>query len=173
MLGVIAILLLLLAALAAGAVFLPRLLRGELGALQQTTATELGAMQERTSRELSARNAEFELRLQGLEQTLNTRLAATTQTTTQIHDRLGQMTQATGEMIARAKELGKLEQALRPPKACPSICVCYTPPSPTRLAGAARAFPSGAPRSNLKPPSAPNQSRCPFGCATAYRPGIG
>src|SRR6266550_252469 len=117
MLGVIAILLLLLAALAAGAVFLPRLLRGELGALQQTTATELGAMQERTSRELSARNAEFELRLQGLEQTLNTRLAATTQTTTQIHDRLGQMTQATGEMIARAKELGKLEQALRPPKA--------------------------------------------------------
>src|SRR5207245_7901373 len=64
-----------------------------------------------------ARNAEFELRLQGLEQTLNTRLAATTQTTTQIHDRLGQMTQATGEMIARAKELGKLEQALRPPKA--------------------------------------------------------
>ena len=117
MLGVIAILLVLLAALAAGAVFLPRLLRGELGALQQTTATELGAMQERTSRELSARNAEFELRLQGLEQTLNTRLAATTQTTTQIHDRLGQMTQATGEMIARAKELGKLEQALRPPKA--------------------------------------------------------
>src|SRR3954454_19254042 len=117
MLGVIAILLVLLAALAAGAVFLPRLLRGELGVLQQTTATELGAMQERTSRELSARNAEFELRLQGLEQTLNTRLAATTQTTTQIHDRLGQMTQATGEMIARAQDLARLEQALRPPKA--------------------------------------------------------
>ena len=55
MLGVIAILLLLLAALAAGAVFLPRLLRCELPELQQTTATELGAMQERTSRELSAR----------------------------------------------------------------------------------------------------------------------
>src|SRR5204862_8113674 len=73
--------------------------------------------QERTSGELSARNAEFELRLQGLEQTLNTRLAATTQTTTQIHDRLGQMTHATTEMIERAKELGKLEQALRPPKA--------------------------------------------------------
>ena len=117
MLGLIAILLVLLAALAAGAVFLSRLLRGELGALQQTTATELGSMQERTSRELAARNSEFELRLQGLEQTLNTRLAATSQTTTQIHDRLGQMTQATGEMIERAKELGKLEQALRPPKA--------------------------------------------------------
>src|SRR5690242_17235719 len=105
-LGLAAILLVLLAALAAGAIFLPRLLRGELGALQERTASEL-----------SARNAEFELRLQGLEQTLNTRLAATTQTTTQIHDRLGQMTQATAEMIERAKELGKLEQALRPPKA--------------------------------------------------------
>src|SRR3954467_12760436 len=106
MLGLVAILLILLAALAAGAIFLPRLLRGELGALQ-----------ERTANELSARNAEFELRLQGLEQTLNTRLAATTQTTTQIHDRLGQMTQATGEMIARGRELGNREGALGPPKA--------------------------------------------------------
>jgi DNA recombination protein RmuC len=102
----VVILLVVLAALAAGAVFLPRLLR-----------TELGELQERTAGELSTRNAEFELRLQGLEQTLNTRLAATTQTATQIHDRLGQMTQATAEMIERAKELGKLEQALRPPKA--------------------------------------------------------
>ena len=106
MIGLVAIVLLVLAALAAGAVFLPRLLRGELGALQ-----------ERTAAELSARNAEFELRLQGLEQSLNTRLAATTQTTTQIHERLGQMTRATTEMIDRAKDLGRLEQALRPPKA--------------------------------------------------------
>src|SRR5690242_1552818 len=106
MLGVIAILFVVLAAIAAGAVFLPRLLRGELGALQEKAASEL-----------SARNAEFELRLQGLEQSLNTRLAATSQTTTQIHERLGQMTRATTEMIDRAKELGKLEQALRPPKA--------------------------------------------------------
>src|SRR3954462_8565828 len=83
MLGVIAILLVLLAALAAGAVLLPRLLRGELGALQQTTAPELGAMPERIESGWSSRNAEFELRLQGREQTLNTRLAATTQTTTQ------------------------------------------------------------------------------------------
>ena len=69
------------------------------------------------AQDLSSRNAEFELRLQGLEQTLNTRLAATAQTTTQVADRLGQMTRATSEMIERAKDLGKLEQALRPPKA--------------------------------------------------------
>ncbi|HET7757990.1 MAG TPA: hypothetical protein VFK87_12100, partial [Steroidobacteraceae bacterium] len=54
---------LVLAALGAAAIFLPRLLRGELGALREQTANDL-----------SARNAEVELRLQGMEQTLNTRL---------------------------------------------------------------------------------------------------
>ena len=63
-----------------------------------------------------------------MEQTLNTRLteldtkvdgrlAATTQTTTQIHERLGEVTKATETMIARAQDLARLEQALRPPKA--------------------------------------------------------
>src|SRR5215469_5587118 len=108
---------LVLVALAAAAVYLPRLLRGELGALREQTASEL-----------SARNAEVELRLQGMEQTLNTRLteldtkvdgrlAATTQTATRIHERLGEVTKATETMIARAQDLARLEQALRPPKA--------------------------------------------------------
>jgi DNA recombination protein RmuC len=108
---------LMLVALAAAFVYLPRLLRGELGALREQTANEL-----------SARNSEVELRLQGMEQTLSTRLteldtkvdgrlAATTQTTTQIHERLGEVTKATETMIARAQDLARLEQALRPPKA--------------------------------------------------------
>jgi DNA recombination protein RmuC len=108
---------LVLVALVAAAFLLPRLLRGEFGALREQAATEL-----------SARNAEVELRLQGMEQTLNTRLkeldtkvdgrlAATTQTTTQIHERLGEVTEATKTMIARAQDLARLEQALRPPKA--------------------------------------------------------
>lgn len=108
---------LFVAALAAAVVLLPRFLRGEFGALRERTATDL-----------SARNAEVELRLQGMEKTLNTRLteldtkvdgrlAATTKTTTQIHERLGEMTRATGEMVERARQLGRLEQALRPPKA--------------------------------------------------------
>jgi DNA recombination protein RmuC len=111
------LILVVLVALAAAAVYLPRLLRGELSALRDQTATEL-----------SARNAEVELRLQGMEQTLSTRLteldtkvdgrlAATTQTTTQIHERLGEVTKATETMIARAQDLARLEQALRPPKA--------------------------------------------------------
>jgi DNA recombination protein RmuC len=108
---------LVLAAVGAAAVFLPRLLRGELGALREQTANDL-----------SARNAEVELRLQGMEQTLNTRLteldtkvdgrlASTTQTATQVYERLGEVTKATETMIARAQDLARLEQALRPPKA--------------------------------------------------------
>src|ERR1700759_657323 len=117
MLGLVAILILVLGALGAAVVYLPRLLRGELGALREQTANDL-----------SARNNEVELRLQGMEQTLNTRLteldtkvdgrlAATTQTTTRIHERLGEGTKATETMIARAQDLARLEQALRPPKA--------------------------------------------------------
>jgi DNA recombination protein RmuC len=108
---------LVLVALAAAAVLLPRLLRGELGALRELTAHEL-----------TARNSQVELRLQGMENTLNARLteldtkvdgrlAATTQTATQIHERLGEVTKATETMIARAQDLARLEQALRPPKA--------------------------------------------------------
>jgi DNA recombination protein RmuC len=117
MLGLVAILILVLGALGAAVVYLPRLLRGELGALREQTANDL-----------SARNNEVELRLQGMEQTLNTRLteldtkvdgrlAASTQTTTRIHERLGEVTKATETMIARAQDLARLEQALRPPKA--------------------------------------------------------
>ena len=114
--GLVAIVV-VLAALGAGALLLPRLLRGELGALREQTASDL-----------SQRNAQVELRLQGMEQTLNTRLTeldtkvdgrleASTKTTTQIHERLGEVTKATETMIARAQDLARLEQALRPPKA--------------------------------------------------------
>jgi DNA recombination protein RmuC len=109
--------LVVLAALGAASILLPRFLRGELGALREQTAGDL-----------SARNAEVELRLQGMEKTLNQRLAeldtkvdgrlaATTKTTSQIHERLGEVTKATETMIARAQDLARLEQALRPPKA--------------------------------------------------------
>ena len=109
--------LLLVAAGAVAAVFLPRLLRGELGALR-----------EQTTGELAARNADVDRRLQGFEQTLSTRLSeidekvdrrleSSTKTASQIHERLGEVTKATAEMIDRAKDLGRLEQALRPPKA--------------------------------------------------------
>ncbi len=105
MTGLIAIVV-ALAALGGGLLLLPRLLRGELGALREQTANDL-----------SQRNAQVELRLQGMEKTLNARLTESTATTSRIHERLGEVTKATETMIARAQDLARLEQALRPPKA--------------------------------------------------------
>lgn len=109
--------LLVVAAVGTAAVFLPRLIRGELGALRDQTANDL-----------SARNAEVDRRLSGLEQTLNTRLteldqrvdtrlAASATTANQMSQQLGEAAEATKTMIARAQDLARLEQALRPPKA--------------------------------------------------------
>jgi DNA recombination protein RmuC len=114
---VVVLIVLVLAALGAATLLLPRLLRGELGALREQAA-----------RELSARNADVDRRLEGVIETMDRRLAALDtkidarlatagETTTQIHERLGVVSQATAEMIERAKELSRLEQALRPPKA--------------------------------------------------------
>ena len=108
---------LVLAVLAVAIVLVPRVLRGELGALR-----------DETTRELTARNADVDRRLEGVIETMDRRLGeldtkvdrrleTAGKTTTQIHERLGEVTKATAEMIERAKELGKLEQVLRPPKA--------------------------------------------------------
>jgi DNA recombination protein RmuC len=97
---------LVLAALVAAAVLLPRLLRTELATLRMETARQLGE-----------RNAEVDRRLADVTQTLDRRLATSGQTATQIHERLGEVTKATETMIARAQDLARLEQALRPPKA--------------------------------------------------------
>jgi len=103
---VVGLVILVLAALAAAAFLVPRALAGQLAALREETA-----------RQLSERNADVDRRLADVTETLDRRLATTGQATTQIHERLGEVTKATAEMIARAKELGRLEQALRPPKA--------------------------------------------------------
>lgn len=103
---VIGALILVALALAAAAVLVPRLLRGE----------------------LSARNADVDRRLQHVVETMDRRLSeldtkvdrrleTAQQTTARIHERLGEMTRATAEINERAKDLGRLEQALRPPKA--------------------------------------------------------
>ena len=103
---VTALIVLVLGALAGLALFLPRLLRGELATLRRETAEEL-----------DRRNADVDRRLAEVTQTLDRRLDTAGKTSTQIHEKLGEVTKATEEMIARAKDLGRLEQALRPPKA--------------------------------------------------------
>jgi DNA recombination protein RmuC len=103
---VVGLLILVVLALAGAAFMLPRLV-----------AAQVGAMRDETARQLNERNADVDRRLADMTETVDRRLAGAGQATTQIHERLGEVTKATAEMIARAKELGRLEQALRPPKA--------------------------------------------------------
>jgi DNA recombination protein RmuC len=56
-------------------------------------------------------------RLHELDVKVDGRLKDATQTTERIHERLGEVGNATKEMLDRAKDLARLEQALRPPKA--------------------------------------------------------
>lgn len=91
--------------LAAG-VWLVRVLRAELAALRSDTRAEL-----------AERNAEVDRRLDAMTQTMDRRLESTSQTTKEIHERLGKLGEATVTMNDRVRDLARLEQALRPPKA--------------------------------------------------------
>src|ERR687886_321860 len=89
---------------------------------------ELVALRAESTRELAERNADVDRRLQAfaemtdrrlatVDTKLDRRLEATAQTTNKIHERLGRVDEATTQMLERAKDLARLEQALRPPKA--------------------------------------------------------
>jgi DNA recombination protein RmuC len=98
----------LLLVLLAGAAlaWLARLIRRELNALRADSAAQL-----------AERNAEVDRRLEAMTQTMDRRLETTANTNTQVQRQLGMLGQANTEILARANELKKLEQALRPPKA--------------------------------------------------------
>jgi DNA recombination protein RmuC len=100
------LLVLLAAALAFAGLRVLRVLRAELHALQADSA-----------RQLAERNAEVDRRLEAMTATMDRRLETATKTTSAIHHQLGQLGQANAEILARANDLKKLEQALRPPKA--------------------------------------------------------
>jgi DNA recombination protein RmuC len=79
--------------------------------------TELHALQANAVQQLADRNAEVDRRLEAMTATMDRRLESTTKTASAIHQQLGQLGQANAEILARANDLKKLEQALRPPKA--------------------------------------------------------
>ncbi|MDQ2982702.1 MAG: DNA recombination protein RmuC [Actinomycetota bacterium] len=108
----IAIALIVLAAVGALAYWLPR---------------ALALLRVDSAAQLAERNAEMERRLQGLNETMDRRLGEldrkvdgrlenASKTSSAIHDRLGKVDAATAQMLERAKDLSRLEQALRPPK---------------------------------------------------------
>jgi DNA recombination protein RmuC len=103
-------------------------LAGLLAVLGRALLRELGSLRTDAGTQLAERNAEVDLRLRGIVETMDRRLAeldtkvdrrleSASQTTSRIHERLGKVDEATSQMLERAKELGRLEQALRPPKA--------------------------------------------------------
>jgi DNA recombination protein RmuC len=113
MVDIVFIALLLLAAAAACAWWLSRV---------------LAKFQARSSEQLTERNAEVDRRLLGVIETMDRRLGeldskvdrrleSASETTSRIHERLGKVDEATTQMLERAKDLARLEQALRPPKA--------------------------------------------------------
>jgi DNA recombination protein RmuC len=91
-------------------------------------ARVLGQLRSDWSSQLAERSAEVDRRLEGVTETMDRRLAQldskvdrrlenASQTTNKIHERLGKVDEATTQMLERAKDLARLEQALRPPKA--------------------------------------------------------
>ena len=104
---VIAVLLVLLAAaLAVAAARVVRMLRDELRALRSES-----------TKQLADRNTEVDRRLEAMTATMDRRLETASKASSAIHRQLGELGQANAEILARANDLKKLEQALRPPKA--------------------------------------------------------
>jgi DNA recombination protein RmuC len=106
MLLAVVLVVLVLALAAAGGVLLMRLLRAE-----------LSAQRAETREELAARSSEIGRRLEGLDGRLLSTQQSTGQTATQIVDKLGELGRTSAQMLQRANDLARLEQALRPPKA--------------------------------------------------------
>jgi len=97
---VVALALLVVAVFAVGLVLFPRVLR------------ELGTLRDATTRELTARNADVDRRLEGVIETMDRRLGeldtkvdrrleTAGKTTTQIHERLGEVSAPTLVVVAR------------------------------------------------------------------------
>jgi DNA recombination protein RmuC len=101
---------------------------GGICALAYWLPRALSALRVDSAAQLAERNAEMERRLQGLNETMDRRLSEldtkvdrrlenASKTTTQVHERLVKLDEANAQMLERAKELSRLEHALRPPKA--------------------------------------------------------
>jgi DNA recombination protein RmuC len=119
---------LLALALAAGFVLFVRLLRDELARLRSETGAQLVELQAASGVQLAERSAEVDRRLASVVETMDRRLgeldvkvdrrlASASEASTRIHERLGKLDEATAQMNERARDLARLEQALRPPKA--------------------------------------------------------
>jgi DNA recombination protein RmuC len=107
----------LIALVAVAAAVLVVVLRSELGRLRTDSSAQLANRNAEVDRRLSALVETMDRRLAELDGKVDRRLESASRTTSQIHERLGKVDHATAQMLERAKDLARLEQALRPPKA--------------------------------------------------------
>jgi DNA recombination protein RmuC len=110
-------LVLVLAAVAGGVFLLGRLAREELAALRKDSAAQLAERTADVDRRLAGMAETFDRRLGQLDVKVDRRLESAQKTSSEIHERLGKVDSAAAQMLERAKDLSRLEQALRPPKA--------------------------------------------------------
>ena len=109
----IVLIVLLGAGLAAGMAWLARVLRE----LRSDWSSQLAERTAEVDRHLLGVTETMDRRLGELDTKVDRRLESASQTTNKIHERLGKVDEATTQMLERAKDLARLEQALRPPKA--------------------------------------------------------
>jgi DNA recombination protein RmuC len=109
----IVLILLLGAGFAAGMAWLARVLRE----LRSDWSSQLADRTAEVDRHLLGVTETMDRRLGELDTKVDRRLESASQTTNKIHERLGKVDEATTQMLERAKDLARLEQALRPPKA--------------------------------------------------------
>ena len=113
----LAALVVLLAFGALGAAWLVRFLRVELERLRAESGSQLADRNAEVDRRLGTIIETMDRRLSELDTKVDRRLESASQTTHRIHERLGKVDEATAQMLERARDLARLEQALRPPKA--------------------------------------------------------
>lgn len=109
--------LLALAAAAAGLVWLVRVVRGELAGMRSEAGTQLAERTADVDRRLASVVETMDRRLGELDRRVDLRLENANRVAGEIHTRLGKLGEANTQMLERARDLARLEQALRPPKA--------------------------------------------------------
>jgi DNA recombination protein RmuC len=109
----VVLILVLGAGLAGALAWLTRLLRD----LRADWSSQLAERTAEVDRHLLGVTETMDRRLAELDTKVDRRLESAGQTTNKIHERLGKVDEATTQMLERAKDLARLEQALRPPKA--------------------------------------------------------
>ena len=116
----IAVVAVVVALFGVAAAWLPGFLRRELGAVGADTAAQLTALRAETAghdRQLDAITATLDRRLSAIDTKVDRRFEHASETTRQIHEQLGRIGQTNEQMLERAKDLSRLQEALRPPKA--------------------------------------------------------